>query len=315
MIPDMEKVIAVTSTGEDKIIFLDRENYKIIKEIKLTIPNGKCSSNNYYGPHGLAIDTNKKYIYTANSYNGSISIIDMITDKILENICVGTSPCHLGLCKKNNLLYVTNYDSDTISGIDLQKNMVAVQIPINRMPHDMKVSRDGKNLYVSGIGSNDIMVINTENNNVCSKIDLGCSAMHFSISKYNNYLYASCSKFNCDNKGMICILDMKENKLIESYKIGMYLSDIALREKEKEMFVIDAETNYIYKIDMNNGKLLGKAETGVFPCCIGIDETKNVAIISTHIDNTIEIFDLEDLQLISRLKIGKDLNYISTLLK
>ncbi len=314
MIPDVESVIAVTSTGEDKIIFLDRENYEKIKEIKLANPNGKCSSNNYFGPHGLAIDVNRKYIYTANSYNGSISIIDMITDKILENICVGTSPCHLGLCKKNNLLYVTNYDSDTISGIDLQKNMVAVQIPTNRMPHDMKVSKDGRNLYVSGIGSNDILVINTENNNVCSKIDLGCSAIHFKISKYNNYLYASCSKFNCDNKGMICILDLNENKLLESYKIGMYLSDIALKEKEEQLFVIDAETNYIYKIDINNGKLLGKAETGMFPSCIGIDEERNVAIISTHIDNTVEIFDLEDLKLVQRLQIGKDLNYISTLL-
>lgn len=314
MIPDMENIIAVTSTGEDKIILIDRDCYEIINEIKLSTPFGKCSSNNYFGPHGLAIDANRKFIYAANSYNGSISIIDLLTNKVIDNICVGTSPCHLGICKKNNTLYVTNYDSDTISGIDLKKNSVAVQIPINRMPHDMKISKDGKVIYVSALGTEEILIIDTDNHNVCEKIYIGCCALHFKISKYQPLIFASCSKFNCDNQGMICILDTASRKVVENIKIGMYLSDLALREKEGELIVLDAETNYIYKIDVNSGKMLGKAETGNFPSCIGIDDKNEVAIIGTHIDNTIEVFDLDDLKKVKKIKVGKDINYIGTLL-
>lgn len=310
---DLGNIIAITSTGEDKIIFLDRNNYDTVNEIVLEDPYGRYGGINYFGPHGLAIDTNRKYIYIANSYNGSISIFDLLTGIIVENICVGTSPCHLDICKRNNYLYVANYDSDTISGIDLEKNSVAVQIPVNRMPHDIHVCNNGKSLLVAGLGSEEVVIIDTEDNSVCHRISLGCSVMHFKASKYSSYIYASCSKFNCDNQGIICIVDINEKKVIKKTKIGMYLSDIALREQTNEIIVSDAETNYIYKLDIENGKMLGKAETGNFPSCIGIDEKKNVALIGMHLDNTIEIFDLDDLTKVKKLELGKDINYIRAL--
>ncbi len=309
-----ENMVAITSTGEDKIIFFNRDNFEVTEELHLTTTDRKCGSNNHFGPHGLAIDSNKKYMYVANSYNGSISIVDLLTSEVVENICVGTSPCHLDICKKNNFLYVANHDSDTVSGIDLYKNSVAVQIPVNRMPHDIHVSQDGKRLYVSGLGSEEIVIVDTEHNNVCGKIDLKCCAMHLKTSKYNSYMYASCSKFNCKNQGIICVIDMQEKNIIKKFEIGMYLTDIALREKSKDIIVLDAETNYIYKIDIESGKMLGNAETGNFPSCIGIVEERNIAIIGTHIDNTIEIYDLEDLKRIKRIEVGKDLNYVGSLI-
>lgn len=310
---DLENIIAITSTGEDKIIFLDRDNYDMIHEMKLEDPYGRYGMMNYFGPHGLAVDVNRKYMYIANSYNGSISIFDLLTGIIVENICVGTSPCHLDICKRNNYLYVANYDSDTVSGIDLEKNSVAVQIPVNRMPHDIHVCNNGKSLLVAGLGSEEMIIIDTEDNSVCNKISLGCCAMHFKVSKYSSYVYASCSKFNCDNQGIICIIDVNEKKIKNKIKIGMYLSDIVLREQSKEILVSDAETNYLYKLDIENGKMLGKAETGSFPSCIGIDEKNNVALIGMHLDNTIEIFDLDDLKRVKKLELGKDMNYISVL--
>mgnify|MGYP001194054332 CR=1 FL=1 len=309
---DLEDIIAVSSTGEDKVIFLDRNNYEVVEEFKLLIPNNKkYNMENYFGPHGLAFDNNRKYMYVANSYNGSISIIDLLKWNMVENICVGTSPCHLDISKKNNFIYVTNYDSDTVSGIDLNKNSVAVQIPVNRMPHDLHMSNDGKSLFVAGLGSEEIFVIDTQDNSVCDKIVLNCCAMHFKISRCNKYLYASCSNFNCENQGILCIVDISQRKVMEKIKIGIYLSDIALRETTKEIFLLDAETNYLYKLSIEDGKMSGKAETGKFPSCIGIDDEKNIAIIGNHLDNTIEIFDLDDLRRIKRIRVGKDLNYIS----
>ncbi len=311
---DIGNIVAVTSTGEDKIILFDRDGFEIIEEFRLTTPDGKFSSDNYFGPHGFAMDSNNKYMYTANSYNGSVSVIDLLTGKVIENIYAGTSPCHLDICKRNNFLYVSNYDSDTISGIDLKKNLVAVQIPVNRMPHDIHVSQDGKRVYVSCLGSEEIIIIDTEKNNICGHIHLECCAMHFKTCRRNLNMYACCSKFNCDNQGIVCIIDMIQEKVVKKIKIGMYLTDIALREKAKEIILLDAETNYIYKLNMDNGNMIGNNETGNFPSCIGIDEEKNIAIVGTHIDNTIEIYDLDNLNRLKRIKVGKDLNFISPLI-
>jgi YVTN family beta-propeller protein len=310
MLPDMRNIIISTSTGEDKIIFLSRNSYEKVGEIKLTLPNGGCSYN-YFGPHGIALDMNRKFIYTANSYNGSISIIDMIMDKITESIYVGTSPCHVSLCKRSNMLYTSNYDSDTISGIDLNKKIVAVQIPVNRMPHYLEATNDGKKLYVSSMGSESLIEIDTDSNNVTKEIDIGCNATHFYLTKNNDYIYAVGSKFDSDNKGMICVIDLKLQKSVELYKVGMYLSDIACKESNQEMLVTDAETSYIYKIDIKDGKLIGKANTFKLPSCINMDNEKNKVIVSTQFDDILQIFNFNDLRLLKSVSIGKDINSLN----
>lgn len=306
---EIENLIVAASTGEDKIIFIDRKSLNIISEIKLDPFGRKCSTHNYYGPHGIKTDINKNYIYVANSYNGSISVIDIIRNSVIENIGVGTSPCHLDICKKNNMLYVSNFDSDTVSVIDLTTNAIVMQIPVNRMPHDVKCGKNGKYIYISESGSEEVAVLETEENVISQKIMLGCSPSHIEIGKNRNHLYIACSRFEKENRGEICIINSEDNKIVEKYQVGLYLTDLSVREKENQIFALDSEMNYIYIIDLNSGKMLSKTETGEFPVCIEIDEVNELVMIGTHMNSLIETYDLNDLKRINRIRAGKDLNH------
>lgn len=303
----LTNVAVVANTGEDKITFIDLKEFKVIREIFLNnVSEKNHCGNNYYGPHHLLYDTNNKYIYTANSHHASISVIDLITNKVTENVYVGSFPCHIAINTKYNNIYISNYDSNTISCLDKKKLNLKFQIPVGNMPHDIILSKDKNYLYVANSASNNISIINTFYNDVVDKIKLNYNPIHFDISKDNKFLFVACRKYNCKSKGYVCIVDLQDYSVLTEYNIGALPSDIALLKEENKLCVTDSENNILNILDLSNGKILDNIKTCNMPSCISIDKDNNYILVGCLIDNSISIFDANKLTKIKELYCGKD---------
>jgi YVTN family beta-propeller protein len=76
-------------------------------------------------PSWVAINplTNQLYVTNYNA-NGSVSVIDGNTNKVVADIPTGSFPRSVAVNPTTNLAYVTNHDSNTLSVINLSTNQV-----------------------------------------------------------------------------------------------------------------------------------------------------------------------------------------------
>lgn len=101
-------------------------------------------------------------------------------------------------------------------------------------------------LYVSNYLSKSISIIDYETLTLEKeiKLDENIYPHHFCIDKDNNKVYLPSS-----SNGILYVLDMNEEKIIDSSSIGGSLTQIAMFEEE--VFIANEDSNSIYFMDKN----------------------------------------------------------------
>ena len=101
-------------------------------------------------------------------------------------------------------------------------------------------------LYVSNYLSKSISIIDYETLTLEKeiKLDENIYPHHFCIDKDNNKIYLPSS-----SNGILYVLDMNEEKIIDSSSIGGSLTQIAMFEEE--VFIANEDSNSIYFMDKN----------------------------------------------------------------
>ena len=124
MLNNYDNIVFVANTGDDTISIISLSN--MLELYKIRLANGS-------GPHHIAVDSNQNYLYTTNSHNGSIGVVDLIRNLWVDNIYVGSHPSHLEINKKNRCIYVSNADSNSISIVDMDSRVLSAQVSVDRI--------------------------------------------------------------------------------------------------------------------------------------------------------------------------------------
>ncbi len=109
------------------------------------------------------------YIYIANQGAGTVSVVRVSDNTLVDTITVGSEP--YGLAAVGTKLYVANTNSDTVSVIDTATNTVTATISVGIKPY--YVATIGTNVYVTNGASNTVSVINSNTNLVTATIPVG----------------------------------------------------------------------------------------------------------------------------------------------
>jgi len=64
---------------------------------------------------GIAYDSSNGYIYVANFFSSTVSVINGATNTVIATIPVGSMPAGVAYDPSNGYIYVTNYGSGTVS--------------------------------------------------------------------------------------------------------------------------------------------------------------------------------------------------------
>jgi YVTN family beta-propeller protein len=75
-----------------------------------------------------------KRVYAANGGAGSVSVIDVATNKVVGDVKVGQRPWNMALTPDGKKLYVANGRSNSVSVIDTGLLEVVKTIPVGELP-------------------------------------------------------------------------------------------------------------------------------------------------------------------------------------
>src|SRR3989304_6165091 len=100
----------------------------------------------------VATPDNSK-LYVTNLRRDSVSVIDVLTDRVITEIPVGRAPSAIAITPDGSKAYVANSVSVTVSVISVSMDEVITTVPVGFGPLGLAITPDGSKLYVVNFGS------------------------------------------------------------------------------------------------------------------------------------------------------------------
>jgi YVTN family beta-propeller protein len=172
-----------------------------------------------FRPRLLGINPVTNMIYVGNEGNGSgttLAVINGATDKIVQNITVGTGPSGVAVNPITGRIYTANGTSNTVSVVDGSTNTVIATIPVGMRPLDVAVNTVTDRVYVSDSVSNTLTVIDGKTNAVIDTIPVGNTPRGISIDEISNQIYLTDYGDNA-----VSILDGNTDKQLFELGVGL----------------------------------------------------------------------------------------------
>jgi len=170
---------------------------------------------NTTGVHGIAFDNSLNKGFTSNGGLNNVTVFDLTTNKILQQIATGVGPDAIFYDDYSKKIITCNGRGQSLSVIDPKSGKVVSTIPLSGKP-ETAVS-DGKgNVFVNIEDKSAISKINMHTYKVEKTwpIAPGESPSGLAIDRKTNRLFAG-----CDNKMMI-VLDAETGKVVSTPAIG-----------------------------------------------------------------------------------------------
>ena len=85
-------------------------------------------------PVGVAVNTTTNMIYVTNYQDNSVSVIDGVTNTVIDTIAVGNAPYGIAVNPNTNRIYVALREAYYLSVIDGSTNTIKTNIPLAQEP-------------------------------------------------------------------------------------------------------------------------------------------------------------------------------------
>ena len=90
--------------------------------------------------NGVTVNPDGKAVYVSNGGDGTVSVIDVATNKVTKTIPVGKRPWNMAITPDGKKLYVANGRSNSVSVIDTAKLEKTTDINVGEMPWGVYIS-------------------------------------------------------------------------------------------------------------------------------------------------------------------------------
>lgn len=309
-------------------------------KIVVTSPNGTTTSDSVF-TFGIG---HTAYAYITNGGDGTVSVINTQTNKVVDTIIVGNSTSYITTKVDGTKVYVSNSGTSTVSVINTSSNTVTATIPVGRNPDGLCISPDGSKVYVANNGGSTMSVINTASNSVTATIPGLNSPWGVAVSTDGSKVYVTNA-----NGNTLSVIDATSNTIATTVQVGDIPLYVTLNPSGKYIYVgnfgdqtisvIDAATNTItatipvgnsmygiafspdgtkiYVVNGTNTVTILNAATntiitsvivGRFPSGIGVSPDGKELYVSNNGDGTVSIINTVDYSIIATMPVGQNPN-------
>lgn len=126
------------------------------------------------GPEGIDISPDNKEIWAANSGDGTVSIIDTATSKVIHTFDVRTKHSNrLKFTPDGKLALISDPETNELVIVDTATRKITKMLNVGRNPGGTLIVPDGSRAYVALAGDNAVAVIDLHTLEVSGKIPTG----------------------------------------------------------------------------------------------------------------------------------------------
>jgi YVTN family beta-propeller protein len=160
--------------------------------------------------------------------------------------------------------YTANIASDSVTAFELQSAPPApskiTHIPVGKQPEAIDLSPDGKEVWVGLNAEGAIDIVDTATNKFREKVKLGERPYRVKFTPAGKTVVAT-----MPNTKELILIDAATRKETKRIKLESVPLGIVFSKNGKIAFVSAVQNDFVLKIDLEKGEILGRAETGQAP--------------------------------------------------
>ena len=242
-------------------------------------------------PLGLAIDQQHNLLFTGNTFNGSVTKIDLTTGKVLANLTLshrapkGTPRDQwppmvhaVFFDEAHNAIYVTGAAKQ---GVVWKVNATTFKLEktirgVGAVPTGMALDHDTGLLYVTVHSDNKIAVIDTQTDRIVKTIGAGKNPLAIAINRQLEQLYVANSKDNT-----IGVFDLKSDKRLALIKTDKFPVDVNVDPTANRLLVANRSSGTVQVFNTDTYVLEKTLHPGLHPNTLAVDKIHHQAYVTS----------------------------------
>ncbi len=231
-------------------------------------------------------------VVVLNSAEASISLIDPVTQKLLETFPVGKEPHHLMATPDNKSLIVANSVSNNLVYLDPKSGRIQRWVENIEDPYQIGFSLDRKWFVTTGLRLDRIDIYHAVGDDLqlAKRVPLATMPSHMAFSNDNKIVFVT-----LQISGELAAIDLASQTVLWKMKVGPVPAGLWMTPGDKYLLVGMTGADYVAVVDWRNQKVVKTIHTGKGAHNFrSLDDGKHV-VVSNRVANTLSILDEETL--------------------
>ena len=283
----MKKLLFFVCVLLQTFIVLAQDNTSLNKKVQL--PNGwiltPAGGSLQLGdlPLNMAISKSKKLMAVTNNGQGkqSLQLIDLVNDKIADNISIDKSWLGIVFSADEKNLYASGGNDNWILQYAIVNQKFKLQDSIklgdkwpNKIsPTGMCINEVSQKLYVVTKDDSSLYTINLMTKKVIQKTKLIAEGYTCVLSPIKNELYISCW-----GGKKILVFNTISNQIVKEIEVGVHPNDFCITKNGKIIYVANGEDNSVSVVDLEKYKEVEVLNTALYPNAPAGSSTNGVTL-------------------------------------
>ena len=196
--PDFQFALTANSFS-DNLTLIKMSDLSIVATIPVSasVPALPVGFQFKFEPYQIVFSKDSKLAFVTCKKSGEVRVIDLVQQKVIDSIQVGSAPLIPAISPNGLFVYVPNRNSNSISIINVNERNVSSTIQnVGVQPHGIGISKDGKYAIVS-----------------CENLDLSQEPHHPTTGT--------------KKIGIVSIIDLTTNQIIKQFEVGNFAAGVA----------------------------------------------------------------------------------------
>lgn len=177
-----EKKLYVSGANDNIILIYPINNQKLGDAD--TIKLGEKWPNKI-SPTGITVNDKTQILYTVTKENNSLYVVDLKSNKVINQIELGAEAYDCLLSPDQKTLYISLWGADEVALFDTESQKIISKIKAENRPNELCLNKKGTILFVANAGDNSVSVINTNTKKVIEVISASISPTKLTGSTTN----------------------------------------------------------------------------------------------------------------------------------
>lgn len=198
-------LLYVTTELDNSVTVIDPQTLKIVA----AIPTGQAES------HMLAITSDGRRGYTANVSSGTVSVLDLESNKLLTTISVAAKVQRIALSVDDRRVFTADQTKPQLAVIDTATNGVSAWVALPTTAYGTAATPDGKWLVVALPRMNQVGIVDLQTLKLVRQFDVPKSPQEVLVRPDGAVAYVSCTASR-----QIAVINLKEWKVEQPIEAG-----------------------------------------------------------------------------------------------
>lgn len=239
------------------------------------------------------------YAYVANSVDNTMSIINTITNKVVNTIPVSANPYGVTVSNDYNRVYIANTTPNTLSIINATTFTQEAVITGFLAPYQVAVSPDNQRIYISNSGNNYISELNALTNTITTTFHVGQGPTGLALNFDGSKLYVANY-----NDGTVSIVNTSTRTVTNTITVDPLPYFCVLSPDNTRLYVVQSNSNEITVINTTNNTVVAHVTVGTNPKGIVVSPDGSRIYVANTGDGTVSVIKTSDLSTIATITVG-----------